>query len=115
VLPDGTQAFTLIVNEGPAITSAAAATFTVGTAASFTVTTSGFPAPTLAIGAALPAGVTFVNNGNGTGTLSGTPAAGTGGIYNITFTASNLVGSSAPQAFQLNVASTPAITRGNSP
>ena len=70
----------------------------------FTVTTTGFPAPTLTLGgAALPAGVTFVDNGNGTGTLSGTPAAGTGGTYAITFTATNGVGSTAPQAFTLTV------------
>ena len=57
------------------------------------MTTSGFPPPALARGGvALPAGVTFVDNGNGTGTLSGTPAAGTGGTYAITFTATNSVG-----------------------
>ncbi len=36
--------------------------------------------------------MTFVDNGTGTGTLSGTPAAGTGGTYAITFTASNGAG-----------------------
>jgi hypothetical protein len=114
VLPNATQAFTLIVNQAPAITSAASATFTVGSANSFTVTTNGFPLPTLAIGgAALPSGVTFVDNGNGTGTLSGTPAAGTGGTYAITFTATNTVGSSAPQAFTLTVNQAPAITSAN--
>jgi large repetitive protein len=114
VLPDGTQAFTLNVNQAPAITSAASATFTAGTAGSFTVTTSGFPAPSLAIGGvALPAGLTFVDNGNGTGTLSGTPAAGTGGTYAITFTATNSVSASAPQAFTLTVNQAPAITSAN--
>ena len=54
----------------------------------FTVTASGFPLPSLVQGGAtLPAGVTFVDNGDGTGTLSGTPAAGTGGDYALTFTA----------------------------
>ena len=114
VLPDGTQAFTLNVNEGPAITSAASTTFTIGVAGSFTVTTSGLPLPTLAIGGvALPAGVTFVDNGNGTGTLSGTPAAGTGGTYAITFTATNTIGASAPQAFTLTVNGPPSITSAN--
>jgi hypothetical protein len=32
----------------------------------------------LTLTGALPSGVTFTDNGNGTGTLSGTPAAGTG-------------------------------------
>jgi hypothetical protein len=111
LLPNAIQTFTLRVNEGPAITSAPAATFTAGTAGSFTVTTSGLPTPSLTISGTLPAGVTFVDNGNGTGTLSGTPAAGTGGIYTIAFTATNALGSSAPQAFVLNVNSTPALSR----
>ena len=82
VAPDATQSFTLTVNQAPAITSANSTTFTVGTAGSFTVTTTGFPTPALSESRALcPAGVTFVDNGNGTATLSGTPAAGTGGTY----------------------------------
>jgi hypothetical protein len=114
VPPNGVQAFTLNVNQAPAITSAASTTFTVGLAGSFTVTTSGFPAAALARGGvALPAGVTFVDNANGTGTLSGTPAAGTGGTYAITFTATNVAGATAPQAFTLTVTSAPAITSAN--
>ena len=34
--------------------------------------------------ARLPSGVTFTDNGNGTATLAGTPAAGTGGTYSFT-------------------------------
>ena len=104
VLPNATQTFTLTVNQGPAITSANSATFTIGVAGSFTVTTSGVPAPTVTIGGVpLPANLMFADNGNGTGTLSGTPAAGTEGTYALTFTATNSVGSSAPQAFTLSV------------
>jgi large repetitive protein len=111
VLPNATQTFTLNVNQAPAITSAASATFTIGAAGSFTVTTSGFPAPSLTRGGvALPSGLQFVDNGNGTGTLSGTPAAGTGGTYAISFTATNVVGSTAPQPFTLTVSQPPAIT-----
>ena len=40
-------------------------------------------------GRTLPSGVTFTDNGNGTATLSGTPAAGTAGTYPFTITASN--------------------------
>src|SRR4029079_5265082 len=38
-------------------------------------------------------GVNFVDNGNGTATLSGTPAAGTDGVYALTFTATHGAGS----------------------
>ena len=70
----GSQAITLVVNSAPAITSANATTFTVGQAGTFTVTTSGFPPPSIAPGGvALPGKLTFVDNGDGTGTLSGTP------------------------------------------
>src|SRR5205809_7650874 len=102
------------VNQAPAITSANVTTFTVGTAGSFTVVTTGFPTPSVSRGGvALPSGVAYVDNGNGTGTLSGTPAAGTGGTYAITFTATNVVGSSPVQSFTLTVNQAPAITSAN--
>jgi hypothetical protein len=41
----------------------------------------------------LPKGLNFVPGSNGTATISGTPAAGTGASYALTFTASNVVGS----------------------
>jgi hypothetical protein len=87
----------------PAITSTNGTTVTVGTAGSFTVTTTGTPTVSLTETGALPSGVTFVNNGNGTATLSGTPAAGSGGTYTLTFTASNGVGTPANQSFTLTV------------
>jgi hypothetical protein len=57
--------------------------------------------------------VTFTDNGDGTATLSGTPAAGTGGIYDLTFTASNGIGSNAVQNFTLAINQPPAITSGD--
>ncbi len=104
--PPAVQGFTLVVNPGsaPTITSAATVTFAVGVAGSFTVTTAGSPAPSIVrTGSALPAGVTFIDNGNGTGTLSGTPAAGTNGSYAITFTAANGNPPPAIQSFTLVV------------
>jgi hypothetical protein len=89
----------------PAITSANSTTFTVGTARSFTVTTTGSPTPALSESGTLPSGVTFTNNGNGTATLGGTPAAGTGGTYSLTITASNGVSPNATQSFTLVVKS----------
>ena len=87
----------------PAITSAATTTFLVGTPNAFTVTTTGSPVPSLSMIGSLPAGVTFVDNGDGTGTLGGTPAAGTAGTYNVTFQASNGVPPVAVQSFTLLV------------
>ena len=115
VPPNATQTFTLTVDQAPAITSANSTTFTVGTAGSFTMTTTGFPTPTpLTETGTLPTGVTFVDNKNGTATLGGTPAAGTGGTYPLTFTASNGVGSAATQTFTLTVNQVPAITSATS-
>ena len=111
--PDATQSFTLIVGQSPAITSSAATTFTVGTAGTFTVTTTGVPAAALSESGTLPAGVNFVDNGNGTATLSGTPAAGSGGQYPLTLNASNGVLPNATQSFTLTVDAAPAITSAN--
>src|SRR5262249_36780343 len=92
-----------------------AATFVVGNLDTFTVATSGVPAPALLVtGGVLPSGVTFVDNGNGTATLSGTPATGSNGTYPLTISATNIVGSTS-QSFTLTVAnpSTPIITSAN--
>ncbi len=113
------------MNEAPAFTSANSATFTVGTNGSFTVMTSGFPAPTIMrSGDALPSNLSFTNNGDGTATISGMPQAGTGGVYNLVFTATNgfafaAKGESegapvgAMQNFTLTVNEAPVITSAN--
>src|ERR1039457_517784 len=99
VSPNAVQNFTLTVSpaQAPVITSASSTTFTEGVAGSFTVTVTGSPAPSITESGALPGGVTFIDNHDGTGTLSGTPTAS--GVYSISFTASNSVGSSATQTF----------------
>src|SRR5262249_20188706 len=61
------------VPAGPAITSPAAVSLLVGSAASFTITTTGSPAPAITESGALPGGVSFLDNGNGTASLAGTP------------------------------------------
>ena len=113
VSPDGTQSFTLTVDAAPGITSAATTTFTAGSAGSFGVTTSGNPAPALSKTGSLPSGVTFTDNGDGTASLAGTPAAGTGGSYAITIRASNGISPNAAQSFTLVVDQAPAITSTN--
>ena len=104
-----TQSFTLSVDEGPAVTSASSTNFSVGTAGTFTVTATGSPPPSLTESGALPSGVTFRDNGNGTATLAGTPASGTDEIYPLTFTAANRTGST-PQSFSLRVDGVAGIT-----
>jgi len=105
------QLFTLTVQGAPTITSADTVTFTVGTSGSFSVITSGgVPTPTISASGGLPTGVSFTDNGDGTGSLSGTPAPGTGGAYALTLTAANGVGSAATQAFTLVVHESTAIT-----
>ena len=95
-----TQTFTLTVNQAPTITSHASTTFTAGDPGTFTVTTGGFPAPALTDSGTLPAGVTFTDNGNGTATISGTPAQA--GSYPILITATNTTGG-VSQSFTLGV------------
>jgi hypothetical protein len=87
----------------PAITSAGSVTFTVGKAGTFTVTASGVPTPTFRESGALPSGVKFIDNGDGTATLTGTPAAASAGTYILTITAHNGAGSDATQTFILRV------------
>ena len=114
VSPNATQSFTLTVDQAPSITSGANTTFTTGSAGSFGVTTGGYPGAALSETGALPSGVTFSDNGDGTATLSGTAAAGSGGVYPITITASNGITPDATQAFTLTVDQAAAITSGAS-
>ena len=102
-----TDSFTIVVDQAPAVTSAAATAFTTGTAGSFTVTDTGFPTPTLAETGALPSGVTF---NAASGIVSGTPAAGSGGSYGLLLVASNGIGTSATQDFTLVVDQPPVLT-----
>ncbi|MCL2394935.1 MAG: hypothetical protein FWC87_09640, partial [Acidimicrobiaceae bacterium] len=77
----------------------------------FTVTSVGFPTPTLSEGGGLPAGVRFTDHGDGTATLAGTPAAGTARVYHLMITAQNGVSPAATQAFTLTVNPPPGFHR----
>ena len=68
-----TQTLTIEINAAPAVTSDETATFTVGTAGSFTITTGGRPGAELSLGDALPPGLSFADSGDGTAVISGTP------------------------------------------
>lgn len=97
-----------VVNVAPLqITSEPTATFTAGTAGSFTVSTATTQSPTpqevpgLSVVGKLPAGLTFTDRGDGTGTISGTPTAA--GTFTVQVRASNEVSPTAVQELTLTV------------
>jgi YVTN family beta-propeller protein len=98
------------VTHAPAFTSGAAATAAYGARFSFTVTTTGSPAPKIIRRDWLPTGVRFTDNGNGTATISGTPRKTAAGVYPLTLTARNKYGT-ATQAFTLTVTRAPVIKK----
>jgi hypothetical protein len=63
-----------VCGAGCHITSPAVASATSNVYFAFTVTTTGGVTPVLTGKGKLPGGVTFVDNGDGTGTLSGVPS-----------------------------------------
>jgi hypothetical protein len=107
-----TQSFTLTNSEAPAITSPSTASFSTGVAGTYTVATTGYPAATITESGALPSGLSFTARGNGTATISGTPASGTASAYPVTMTATNSSGSTATLSLTITVttASAPMIT-----
>jgi hypothetical protein len=104
-----TETFTLLIDQAPAITSPAGTTFTVGTTESFTVTTTGYPAAAFSENGPLPAGVSFVDNVDGTAAIIGTPSSAAAGVYPFTISATKGL-LSATQHFKLTVDQPPIIT-----
>jgi large repetitive protein len=104
-----TSPLTLTVTEAPAFTSAASATVRTGQPVNFIVSADGYPGAAFTETGKLPAGL-HLDSG---GLLWGTPAADSGGVYLITFTATNDLGS-ATQAFTLTVDQKPAFTSARS-
>ena len=86
----------------PAITSPGSATFTSGRGGTFTVTTTGNPTATITETGMLPSGVAFVDNHDGTATLTASPSAAAG-VAHLVIQAANGVTPSATQSFTLAV------------
>lgn len=98
-----------VVQVAPTVDGPAAATGSVGNAlAPLTYTTTGSPQPSLSA-SGLPAGVTFTDNGDGTGTVAGTPGANTGGVHQVTVTATNEAGS-ADTVLELTINQAPVLS-----
>jgi hypothetical protein len=107
------QKFVLTVDASPSITSGESTTFSVGQSGAFEVTTAGAPTAALIEIGTLPSGVTFTDNGDGTGTLSGTPGTNTIGVYPVSIIANNGIGSPDIEPLTLTVDQDPAVTSGD--
>ncbi|HXW82133.1 MAG TPA: putative Ig domain-containing protein, partial [Acidimicrobiales bacterium] len=106
-------AMTVTAGQAPAITSADSASFVAGTESTFSVSATGNPTPALAETGTLPAGLSFVDNGNGTASLSGTPVSS--GTTTLEIDATNGVSPPATQALTVAVAAPPPSTGSTSP
>jgi hypothetical protein len=91
----------------PVMSSDARTDFTAGSSGTFTVTSRGRPLAFVSESGPLPSGVSFIDNGDGTATLSGVPVAGSAGTYPLVITASNGVSPDATQNFTLTVENPP--------
>jgi hypothetical protein len=100
--PVANLVLTLHCSSPLAITSEAATAFSVGQPGSFTVSTNADEALALTEEGSLPAGVTFVDDHDGTGRLTGTPQSGTVKAYNFTIHAATQA-TSTDQQFTLTV------------
>jgi hypothetical protein len=99
---------------GP-ITTPNHVTFTKGVSGTFDINATGYGPPAFTETGALPAGVHLTTSFTGStsmGVLSGHPNVG--GVFPITITASNGVGTATTQLFTLTVNAPPAITSANS-
>lgn len=98
------QAFTLTVDQVPAIVSAQHATFRTGRENIFTIRATGFPAVRLSEHGSLPAGIRLVAHRNGTAVLKGKPSlADIGKTFVFTIVAKNGVSAGARQRFKLKI------------
>jgi hypothetical protein len=85
------QGFTLVVSTSPTLPGNLDSAFTVGVTSTVPITSvAGTPSTTtISVDGALPAGITFTDNGDGTASLGGTAAPGSAGSYPVVFHASN--------------------------
>ena len=72
------------------------------------------PAPSFAVASALPAGLVFTDYGDGTASISGTPALDSGGLYPVTVTVDNGTATPSSQTLEITVFGPPSITSPSS-
>jgi hypothetical protein len=93
--PDATVLTDITINEAPELAGPASVRFVTGTGGSHLYSTTGFPLAELAVDGALPPGVSFTDNGDGTGTLSAPASVSAVGTYTVTIVATNGIGDDA--------------------
>jgi len=93
IAPDYRQAFTLTVVELPSITIPSSATFEVGTPGSVPLQVAGNP-PVTGVGeyAGAPPWLSVIPTASGSWELTGTPTAGSGGVYDVILSATSSAG-----------------------
>jgi hypothetical protein len=84
------QTLTVTVQQTPSFVDPAPIVLEAGEFASAVIRTAGYPAPSIGLDGDLPVGLTFVDNGDGTATITGTPVDGPMSTP-ITLTAVNVV------------------------
>ena len=87
----------------PAIHAPAAKKTSESTPLRIKIKAKGAPTPALSETGALPAGVRFADNGDGSASIAGTPAPGSAGSYTVLITARNGVGAPASATLTLTV------------
>lgn len=87
-----TQTFTLTVGYAPTILPLASTTFKEGLNRIFSIRTSAYPVATVSETGPLPNGLSFSSLANGRAEISGIAQPGTGGVYDISLTATNVLG-----------------------
>jgi DNA-binding beta-propeller fold protein YncE len=108
VSPDSTISLTIVVDIAPVITSPASATFQTGVPGSFTVQATGNPVPAISV-VDYPSWMT-VSQGSSSAVLSGTPPAGSGGLWAVYISADNGSVVTATQTLVVTVNQPPALS-----
>ena len=103
------QSFTLTVDRAPGLRHVGTVHAPAGAAMGQAIMAAGYPVPALTETGALPAGLSFTDNGDGTADIAGTAATGSGGTYPVTITAANGLGS-ASESFTIVVPEAPVFT-----
>lgn len=110
---DVTKATHITVNEAPELMGPSAARLVAGTYGEVIYTSDGYPTASITKVGGLPAGLNYVDNGNGSAKISGTPTVGSIGTYNLTITSSNNVAPDSVIHLTLDIVPELAITATN--